>query len=136
MSEPKLPDWVYELITAMEVRNDEHPPLFYYDGADTYPVTSCGCEMLDLVPGEVRRDAELLSGRPAIAEVFVGGRGKDGETHDPEAVFLSLEHATRWADKHAVALEETAPGVWTGRIPICDDGEVVVRRLPIGRVHA
>jgi hypothetical protein len=58
----QLPNWVYDVVMALEQWSEEHPKLL----AETYPdykpkpVDDCGCAALDRVPADVRAQARAI----------------------------------------------------------------------------
>ena len=64
-----LPEWVWQLVEALEQYEDEHPKLFrqswQHDGYDPYPCF--GSQFEEIVPREIRATAELMRRRRVLA---------------------------------------------------------------------
>ena len=52
-----LPEWVIQLVMALEEHSDTHPMYYaeYYPDYKMQRAATCGCEPLEVIPIEVRR---------------------------------------------------------------------------------
>lgn len=51
-----LPNWVYDMVMALQKWNYEHPKLYYNE----VRLSECGCEALAHVPEEVKAATETM----------------------------------------------------------------------------